>query len=200
MAKSYSKFTYQDLEDLGVTVVQKKLFETLPPLVEPSDFLLKTLEINMRRKMGTEKAKSELILTPILNELAVRNNEEITFFSGYKFDVDKKRGLNGLVDFILTTDTLSPTIKAPVFCIVEAKNDNLDSGVPQCVAEMYAAYTFNEKKEHPTPVVYGSVTYGLAWQFLRLQKNDCLLDTEIFYLNELPQLLGILQHIVDFYR
>jgi hypothetical protein len=37
------------------------------------------------------------------------------------------------------------TIKAPVIALVEAKNDNLQSGLGQCMAEMIAAQIFNRQ-------------------------------------------------------
>lgn len=197
MATSYSKFTFQDISDLGVKVIRKKLFEVLPQQIPSSEFLDKTLQMNLNRHLGTEKAKSELIITPILNELVERNINQLTFFSGYNFDVDKAKGLKGLVDFILTKDALSPIIDAPIFCIVEAKNDNLDVGMPQCISEMIGAAIFNEKKGNPIINIYGAVTYGMAWQFLCLENNVCSIDTNIYYLSELPKILGILQHIID---
>jgi hypothetical protein len=126
-----------------------------------------------------------------------RNNDELTFFSGYNFDVDKAQGLKGLVDFILTKDALSPIIKDPIFCIVEAKNDNLDIGMPQCIAEMIASKIFNEQRKHLISKIYGTVTFGLAWQFLCLEDNVCTIDTDVYYLIELPKLLSIIQKIID---
>jgi hypothetical protein len=200
MAKSYSQFTLEDIKLLGIRLVQKRMFETKIQEIEPSELLQKVLEINLKMRTGTEKAKSELLVTPILNEMIVRNNSEFIYFSGYSFDVDKSRGLKGLVDYIISNDPIAIAIEAPVFCIVEAKNDNLDIGVPQCVAEMYAAQTFNTKNQKPLPAVFGAVTYGFGWQFLKLEDNFCIRDTEIFYLNNLPKLLGALQSIVDFYK
>jgi hypothetical protein len=197
MATTYAKFKYQDITELGIKLVRQKLFTTLPKSLEPSEFLNKTLEINLKRHLGTKKAKSEQIITPVLNELVERNINELTFFSGYNFDVDKTQGLKGHVDFILTKDAFSPIIDAPIFCIVEAKNDNLDVGIPQCIAEMYASKIFNEQKQNSISKIYGTVTYGLAWQFLCLENNICTIDNDIYYLNELPKLLGIIQHISD---
>ena len=56
---------------------------------------------------------------------------------------------------------------------------------------------FNQKKEKPTPTVYGCVTTGSDWQFLLLQDKVVWVDTDLYYLGELPKLLGILQTIVD---
>jgi hypothetical protein len=194
--KSYSKFTYSDIEALGIKLAQTQIFSKIQ-LVEPSDHLVQTLTINLKRPMATEKAKSEFFITPVLNELAVRNSEQITFFSGYTFQVDSKLGLSGMVDFLISRTPLLPVIKAPIFCVVEAKNENLEPGVPQCIAEMYAAKLFNEQQGKPTPCIYGATSYGLAWRFIRLEGDLCTIDTDIYYINELPQLLGALQFIVD---
>ncbi len=200
MATSYSKFTIEDVENLGVSIVRKKLFEQPIAPILPSDLLTQILEINLPNPMATEKAKSEMIVFPILSELSRRNPENLTVYSGYNFDVNKSLGLKGHVDFILSKSPAYPIIKSPVFCVVEAKNDNLDIRVPQCIAEMFAAHAFNQMKGNPTEIIFGAVTFGLAWQFLRLENNNCIHDTDIFYLNDLPKLLGVLQHIVDFYK
>jgi hypothetical protein len=36
----------------------------------------------------------------------------------------------------------------------------------------------------------------LAWQFLKLDDKLALLDTEIYYISELPQILGILNQMM----
>lgn len=197
MAQSYSKFTYYDVNALGVQIVGHRLFNEEVVDLPASAWLQQTLDFNLRRPIGTEKAKSELIVTPILNELVVRNDEKITFFSGYNFDVDKKKGLKGHVDFLLSHEAQLPYIEAPTFCIVEAKNDNLDIGIPQCIAEMYAAQIFNQRRGKHQEVIYGTVTSGMAWKFMKLTGTQVVLDTETYYLNQLSRLIGILQIIVD---
>ncbi len=197
MAQSYSKFTYDDVNALGIRIIRRPLFNGEVIDLAPSAWLKQSLEFNLRRPMGTEKAKSELIITPILNEMVIRNDEQITFFSGYNFDVDKKQGLKGHVDFMLSHEAQLPYIEAPTFCIVEAKNDNLDNGIPQCIAEMYAAQLFNQQRGKQQEVIFGTVTSGLAWQFMKLTGKEVILDADIYYLNQLSHLIGILQIIID---
>jgi hypothetical protein len=168
--------------------------------VEPSDLLKETLKRHLRMPLSSEKAKCEFIITPILSDIIERNIDRITYFSGYNFNVAKELGLKGRCDYLLTYVPNSPRIEAPVLAVVVAKNDNLDEGIAQCIAQMFALRMFNEKKGKPTPVVYGAVTFGLEWQFLRLENQLVHLDTNIFYIKELPQILGILQWIVDVYK
>ncbi len=198
MPKSYSAFTIDELLDMGLIIDEENfLYKEKIEDIKPSDFLVEALERGKRRKLKSEKAKSEHIITPILTEIEEINNGRFATFSGYKFNVDKNLGLVGYCDFILTKEAKSPIIQAPVFCLVEAKNDNLDVGLAQCIAEMYAAQIFNQKKDKPMKVIYGATTFGFEWKFLQLTGNKVNIDNEIYYLNELPKLLGVLNYIVN---
>jgi len=195
--KSYLSFSYDDLDALSLKVLRDQFIPAILPAVAPSEWLFMTLQRNLLLPMASEKAKIEHLIAPILTEMVVRNRHLFTYFSGYTFDVDKSHGLAGRCDFILTLAPRSPRIEAPAFCIVAAKNDNLDNGIPQCVAQMYAAKLFNERRKHPTPAIYGAVSFGLEWQFLRLTGDMVQLDPTIYYQVNLPELLGALQYIID---
>lgn len=46
-------------------------------------------------------------------------------------------------------------IESPVIAIVEAKKDDLKSGLGQCIAEMVAAQRFNSNRQNAIDVIYG---------------------------------------------
>src|SRR5205085_9825639 len=85
---------------------------------------------------------------------------------------------------------------APVVAIAEAKNDNLRTGLGQCIAVMVAARDFNAKSGTPVAAVHGVVTTGSAWKFLRLSSSDVTLDMEEYFIAELGRIMGILAHIL----
>jgi hypothetical protein len=58
---------------------------------------------------------------------------------------------------------------------------------------------FNEQKNEPYKIIYGAVTDGYEWVFLRLEENMLLIDIERYTMQDLPRLLGALQTIADFY-
>ena len=198
MPNSYSKFDYSDIEALDIKLRKKQLFSEIIP-IEPSDLLKQVLAINLKRPMATEKAKSELIIVPILNELITLNFDHFTFFSGYNFDIDKAKGLKGHCDFLLSMEVNSPIIEAPVISIIEPKNADFTLGIPQCIAQMYAAKIFNERKNSAVKTIYGIVTIGDSWNFLCLEDKTAWIDTTFFFLNDLPRLLGAFQKVIDFY-
>lgn len=196
-AKSYSKFTANDIEELGINIIQNNWLQTTK-LVQPSSLLTQLFAINLQLPLYTEKAKSELIITPILNEIWAKNTSFFTIYSGYNFEVDKARGLNGFCDYLFAKMPASVFINTPVIAVIEAKNEqDLPTATPQCVAEMYAAYLFNEKRKHNIPIIYGIITSGFEWMFLRLENQTASLDTKRYFLNQLPELLGALQTTID---
>jgi len=114
--------------------------------------------------------------------------------------VDKERGLNGECDFILSAKPKTPYIDTPIISLVEAKHGELNLGIGQCAAQMYAAKLQNEEDGEPIDVIYGCVTNSGEWQFLKLQGNSIFVDKEVYVLKELETILGIFQHIINYYK
>ena len=162
--------------------------------VAPSEYLRITLDENVALANGlnTEKARSELIITPILLEVRRHFNFQVGFFSGTEFNVDFERGLNGYCDYILTARPDIYEIRTPVVAIVEAKAENIRAGLGQCVAEMVAAQIANEREENALEFLTGVVTTGSIWKFLRLSSANLLIDRREYFINEVDEILGIL--------
>lgn len=190
---AYSDFTLEDLK----SQFSLKLVEVMGTFsAEPvpvSDYLQETIQRNLllATAINTEKARSEFLIAPVLAELK-QINPNISLFSGTEFTVDKEKGLNGTCDFLISRSSEQLTIEAPVTVIVEAKKENLNAAVPQCIAEMVATQTFNNGKGNPIESIYGIVTSGSIWRFLRLDKHIVTIDLKEIYLSPLEVLLGLL--------
>lgn len=198
---SYSQFSIDTVETtLGITIVETVgIFADTPP-VEYSDFLAQTLKkyVPLALAIGTEKARSELILTPILVELKELLQNQISLFSGREFNVSPEKGLTGFCDFLISKSSEQIIIKAPVIALVEAKNDNIQSGLGQCIAEMIAAQLFNQQKENEIKTIYGSVTTGTNWKFMRLSGQIIEIDLNEYFINDVNKILGILRSFIDY--
>lgn len=195
---AYSDYTLARLEDtFGLKNRLQPLFGATTP-VEPSEWLLNLLQIARELPVKSEKAKSELIVMPILIELRNRNEKFFTIYSGDNLNIDDQ--LKGECDFILSKDTRSFEVNYPIIQVVEAKKNDLEIGIPQCAAQMVGARKYNELRGNVIgPVVYGCVTTGDDWVFMRL--TDLIeIDTRKYYLGNLPELLGTFQHIIDYFR
>ena len=199
---AYRDFTLKDLnKKFGIEIQIEGLFEVSKiDAVHPSAWLTESLEIGNQLSLNTEKAKSEVVVMPILIELKKRNNHFFTIFSGNIFKVDKERGLNGECDFILSAKPKVPYIDTPIISIVEAKNDLLSLGTGQCAAQMYAAKLQNEEDGKPLDIIYGCVTTARDWQFIKLENGLLTIDEKIYNIVELETILGIFQHIIDYYK
>ncbi|MEH2416132.1 hypothetical protein [Nostoc sp.] len=161
---------------------------------ECSDLLSTILRenVDLAVAISTEKARSEMIISPILLEIRRKFNYEISFFSGVDFTVDSQRGLNGFCDFILSLSSEQLLVRSPVIVLVESKNENLRSGLAQCIAEMVAAQLFNERGGNQIKAIYGAVTIGTIWQFLKLEGNVVSIDLSEYYIKDIKRILGIL--------
>ena len=103
--------------------------------------------------------------------------------------MDAGRRLLGECDFILSLSEPLPRLRAPLVTIVEAKKNDIDAGLGQCIAQMVAAQMFNERAGR-TGVVYGCVTTGEDWQFLRLDGQAVLIDPTRRYINDVGSILA----------
>ncbi|MBN3926673.1 hypothetical protein [Nostoc sp. NMS4] len=161
---------------------------------ECSDLLSTILRenVDLAVAISSEKARSEMIISPILLEIRRKFNYEISLFSGVDFTVDSQRGLNGFCDFILSLSSEQLLVRSPVIVLVESKNENLRSGLAQCIAEMVAAQLFNEKGGNQIKAIYGAVTIGTIWQFLKLEGNVVAIDLSEYYIKDIKKILGIL--------
>ena len=197
---SYSDFTLKQVQhDFDLEIIEKRgIFSTLKS-VEISDYLAVTLEENipLAVAINTEKAKSELIISAILVEVRKLFDRKISFFSGIEFNIDKEQGLNGYCDFLISLSPEQLFIKSPVIALVEAKNENIIGGLGQCIAEMIAARMFNETEGNNIAAIYGTVTTGLIWKFIKLTNNTVQIDLKDYSLDENPeQIMGILSSMM----
>jgi hypothetical protein len=197
---AYSNFSLADaIKQFGLSLKDKNdLFAHIPE-VAYSEYLDFTLKYNLRiaSEINTEKARSEMIITPILLELRRMLDDKISLFSGKEFNVDIEKGLNGACDFLISLSESQIVIMAPVIAIVEAQKEDLIGGLGQCATEMYAAQLFNEKEGNQVAVIYGVVTSGTVWRFLKLESNALDIDAVEYYIKDAGKILGILSSLLN---
>ncbi|MEG3861313.1 hypothetical protein [Microcoleus sp. herbarium12] len=191
----YSKFTLSKaVEDFNLTIVEGARF--LPEIapVTPSPLLRDTLKetIPWAIAVSSEKARSEGIINPVLLEVKRQLQGQISVFSGEEFNVEPEAELTGYVDFLLSRSPEQLFIKAPAVVLVAAKKEDLKLGLGQCLAEMVAAQRFNQQKQQPISTIYGTVTSGTVWRFLKLEEQCVSIDLTDYSLLPVEQILGFL--------
>jgi len=191
----YSQFTIEKVKkDFQLTTVEGvRFFPDSIESVTPSSRLQAILEdLPWAIAVDTEKARSEVIINPMLLEVRRIFNQQISVFSGEEFNIDASIGLNGVCDFLVCRSPEQLTVEAPAIVIVEAKKSDIKSGLGQCIAEMVAAQRFNEKREQPLTAVYGTVSSGTQWRFLKLEGQIVTIDLTDYSLPPIEQILSFL--------
>lgn len=196
---AYSNFTLEtvreafDIEEVDIA----GLFSDSEPMA-PSELLTAVLARNipLATAIGTEKAKSEMIVSDVLVELREQLDLSISLFSGVDFNVNDENGLIGVCDFLISLSPVQFVLEAPVIVLVEAKRDDLEIGLGQCVAEMIAAQYFNAEKGNDIPRIYGATTSGREWRFLKLEGKKLHIDMAVYQIAQCDKILGILASMV----
>ena len=185
------------------------IFADIEP-VPPSELLTRTLERNvpLASTIGTEKAKSEMIIVNVLIELREQLAHRVSLFSGIDFNVDADADLTGVCDFVVSLSPDQFDLEAPVIILVEAgfnskfqlagcaERGDLRVGLGQCVAEMVAAQRFNTQAGNDIPRIYGATTTGVLWRFLKLEGQKLHIDMSVYQIERCDKVLGILASMV----
>ncbi len=200
---AYTEFSLERVvKDFLLEVEVKALFEAVQP--EPLTELLKmSLEagIPLALRGGSEKARSEFIVAPVLLALRQLSHDRITIYSGATLNIDAALGLNGECDFIIAEGIALPALLSPpILTLVEAKKQDIELGLGQCIAQMIGAMRFNQAS--PKAQIYGCVTSAEVWQFLRLEGTRLTIDsnryvlTPLEYQNSIAKILGVFSSIL----
>lgn len=196
---AYNDFTLAEVTDRFELNLSSLPFCQELPVAVPSELFSAIFRewFPLAQQARSEKAKSELLISPVLLEVRKLVHNSIELFSGEEFSVDREQGLNGFCDFLLSKSTTPYIIEAPVVMLVEAKRGELDLGLGQCIAEMVAAQLFNASKGRAIPVIYGSVTSGRLWQFLKLEGKNVTIDVNEYQVIPVERILGILKWMIE---
>ena len=182
-------------QELGVHLIERQdAFSSINSVdISPSLAEILAETVPLARAINTEKARSEFIIANILVEVRKLLNHKISLFSGIEFNVDKEKGLNGYCDFIISASQEQLILCSPIIALVEAKNENIIGSLGQCIAEMVAANIFNAADDNSNiKKLYGVVTTGTAWKFLKMVGLDVVIDLDEYAIDNPNKIIGIL--------
>jgi hypothetical protein len=197
---SYSDFTLESVARvLGVVSRPTDLFPDLRPIPIPA-WLKDTLDRGtqgIQLSLISEKSRSEFIVAPLLLASRELSGNRFVIYSGQRLDVDAGKGLSGECDFILSATAPMLPLQAPIATVVEAKKNDIEGGLGQCIAQMVGADRFNRAAGKDNLPVFGCVTTGEAWQFAKLAGTEVLLEPRRYYIDKVETILGAFRAIID---
>jgi hypothetical protein len=167
------------------------------PRVEPSDWLDMSLKMAFKMPLTNEKSKSERLVSPLLMEIAVAFQDNVTLLSGEDIFVNAADDLSGPCDFFFGLHPQKPYLETPIISLVAAKDEDLEWGIAQCAAQLYAAHFLNEEEGKHIDTLYGCATTGVQWLFMKYENNTFYIDRKSQ--TDLPQILGTWHWIIQFF-
>ncbi|MBD2356166.1 hypothetical protein H6G41_16295 [Tolypothrix sp. FACHB-123] len=158
------------------------------------DYFREDLEFTMREGAVncSEFAICENLISPVLKQVWKLYSSKFILWSHYSLNYDEK--LSGFPEYILAKR--SPLGKVvfdkPYFILVEAKQDNFETGWAQCLAEMIAAQRLNGEYQI---VIYGIVSNGATWQFGKLESDIFTRNITPYTIYELDKLFSTVNFV-----
>ncbi len=186
--RNFSGFS---LDEAFVEVQVEKLLEWQlePTLVTGSEVFQAVLQRLKRFDTRRNERGRELMIDAILAE-ALFGFEGLKAWKGAPLGAE---GLIGEADYLITPDR--DYLASPYLCAVEAKKDDFEKGLAQCLVEMKACWLNNRDAGREIEVL-GIVTNGTGWKFYRWAAIGQVYETSLYGEHEMPVLLGALNQVL----
>lgn len=189
MARAYSTLKLGEvLELLGQDDIQEWTFDTEPR--PPSDVLLAILQkLDSFDVYGSEASRITLIDQMFLEILP--SFPQLRIFKGVAL---RSEIVYGFADYLIAPK--KAVLTTPLLCAVEAKQDDFEQGLAQCLSELVACMETNQRQGLEIDV-YGVVSNGQTWQFCKVAMAGGVFRSQPVSVGTLPALLGALSYVCD---
>lgn len=154
----------------------------------PSPYYQQTIaKLKLHFDLSLSEAAKSLLIDAILLE-AIKDFIELKIWKAASLQTDS---LVGTVAYLVAPQ--GKIYQSPFLCVVEAKNDNFEQGLAQCLVEMQACQWLNQI--YKPFEVFGIVTNAVVWQFYQLTPENDVYESPVYAETQLESILGILYSI-----
>ncbi|MEB3338057.1 MAG: hypothetical protein VKJ46_11375 [Leptolyngbyaceae bacterium] len=186
--KNSSSFSLAEAyKQLGIITLPPWEFASQPIL--PSDFFKTRLERLQRHFDLRSYEESKKLLIGAFCEEAMEGINQLKIWKGAWSESDT---LIGNADYLIAQK--KDYLEAPLVCIVEAKKDDFERGLAQCLVEMQACQWGNRQIGKEIDVL-GIITNAQSWVFYKLDPSGQVFESKVYSLGDPPALLGSLHYI-----
>ncbi len=186
--RSFSSLSLKDAYEL-VPIVRTQEWDINPLERVPSDILLANLQRFKSFALTTSEAAKVMVIDTLIAEI-VPHYPRLKVWKGEPLEIAT---VGGVADYLIARDY--GYVETPLLCAIEAKRDDFVQGEAQCIAEMAVCRDNNARDGHDLEV-YGIVSSGQVWVFYRLTRTPEVFVSGAFTMNDLPKLLGALDHVI----
>ena len=184
--KNFSSFTLPEAyKHLHITELRPWTIDAAPR--SPSDFFHERLRRLQARFDLRYCEKSKELTIDAFCEEAMEGLERLKIWKGAQLQSERSAGT---VDYLVAERR--DYLDTPFLCIVEAKKDDFEQGLAQCLVEMKACQECNAERAID---ILGIVTNGEGWRFYRLTTNGEVCETALYSNRDGDLLLGVLHEL-----
>ncbi len=191
MRKKKRNFSSFDLAEAFKELGLVKLIEwnlDIEPIA-PGDFYHERIRrLKDHFDVATSERAKELLIDAICDE-ALLNHSQLKMWKAAPI---QSKDLTGIADYVAAPKRRY--LDNPLLCVVEAKKDDFEQGLAQCLVEMKACQEGNETVGNKIEI-YGIVTNGDGWRFYKLSTEGQVYETGLYSILEIEKLLGALSLI-----
>jgi len=186
--KNFSSFNLTEAyKHLGIEeILPWSLTEIAIP---PSDFFQQRL-VRLQRHFDLRSCEeSKKLLIDAFCEEALESFPRLKIWKGANLESDTTVGV---ADYLVAEHR--GYLESPFLCVVEAKKDDFEQGLAQCLVEMQACQWSNQQLGQNIDVL-GIVTNGQGWVFYKLDTTGTVQETLPYALLSRESILGALHYI-----
>ena len=188
--KNFSSFTLAEaFNQLGIERLQEWSPAVNP--VQASDFFQERLRRLKRFFDLRSYEESKKLLIDAICEEALEPTQHLKIWKGAALKGDRT---TGNVDYLVAEN--KAYLDAPFLCIIEAKKDDFEQGLAQCLVEMQACQWKNQQRSLQLDI-FGIVTNGDTWQFYCLETDGKVKESLPYAIGELEIVLGFLRYLTE---
>jgi len=186
--KRFSSFTLAEALEL-IKINQFQEWRPDVKTVTPSAFYQATYhKLKIHFDLSLSEAAKSLLIDAILLE-AITPFEQLKIWKEASLKTDN---LIGTLDYLIAQQ--GKIYKEPLLCIVEAKKDDFEKGLAQCLVEMYACHQYNQNMQNN---IYGIITNASVWRFYQFSTQQQVYESPVYAETQLEIVLGVLQFILE---
>lgn len=188
--KNFSSFTKKEaFKQLNLDELTPWSFTATP--IPVSKFFHERLDRLQRRFDLNSCEESKKLLIDAVCDEALENLDRLKIWKGANLRTETTCGV---ADYLIAER--KGYLENPFLCIIEAKRDDFEQGLAQCLVEMQACQWENQQ-DRPTRdcEIFGIVTNGDSWQFYKLTPKGEVYETPTYSIGDLELLLGRLHHV-----